>query len=67
MHAPANMKLCSCGKKFVCAAETGDCWCMKLPAVVPVPKQTEGERRGACLCPDCLERAIAQMQKGKAT
>lgn len=44
----------SCGAERVCLA-SADCWCMardpELPAL-PVPATG-----GACLCPDCLEKA----------
>ncbi|MBV1836972.1 hypothetical protein [Acetobacter estunensis] len=42
-----------CGASLECLASEA-CWCMKQPAVLPVP--AAGETVG-CLCPACLDAA----------
>ena len=37
---------------MACSPE-GECWCMALPPVMPMPDQPAG-----CLCPDCLAAAV---------
>ncbi len=55
------MSTCSrCGASFDCAmADQLDapCWCVALPAVVPVPGVD-----ASCWCPVCLKRHIAAQQ-----
>jgi len=41
-----------CGVAMICMPE-GDCWCMALPAALPVPEAPAG-----CFCPRCLEAAL---------
>ncbi|MDB5362650.1 MAG: Cysteine-rich [Rhodospirillales bacterium] len=40
-----------CGAPMTCTPE-GDCWCMALPAQLPLP-----EGPAACFCSKCLEAA----------
>jgi hypothetical protein len=49
-------KCARCGAAMACTPE-GDCWCMAVPAVLPVPKP--GEPAG-CFCRRCLDEAAAQ-------
>ncbi|QHN03837.1 hypothetical protein FTO74_10985 [Granulicella sp. WH15] len=50
--------LCSqCGAALVCEPE-GNCWCMKLPAALPVPE----EGTSGCLCPECLGEKLPRPQ-----
>lgn len=42
----------SCGSRFNCGADEGQCWCMSYPPVLSV----EGE---SCLCPKCMGAKIA--------
>ena len=48
-------RVCACGKRFTCDLAAGKerCWCADLPRVMPVPGAD-----AACLCPDCLRKAI---------
>ena len=58
MHNKLDMKTCGrCGKTFECYANTGDCWCMKLP---PLPNPLPDKD---CICASCLEKEI-QAQQG---
>jgi hypothetical protein len=52
-----------CGALFVCAMQAGlaECWCAKLPPIVPPLGLDAG-----CLCPDCLAEAIRRAQAGGA-
>lgn len=57
MPKDAGEKVCAeCGSGFTCgfAAGEGTCWCFDRPRVLPV----DGSRD--CLCPECLDRAIAR-------
>jgi len=51
-----------CGTSFVCgvAAGTGECWCFELPHVLTVP-ETDGA--AACLCPNCLNQRIHEIER----
>lgn len=53
-----------CGSPFVCgvAAGTGECWCFELPHVLTVP-ETDGA--AACLCPNCLNQRIREIQSAR--
>ena len=58
------MSCCArCGATLHCARVDGalvpdaPCWCMSLPAVLPLPDQAAPD--GACWCPDCLRLALA--------
>jgi uncharacterized protein len=55
-----NINCSECGAAFRCGATAGEkaCWCFALPHRLPVPKESS-EARG-CLCPKCLEEAIAK-------
>ena len=45
----------SCGGEFICEAKNSDnCWCIKLPAVMPMDSQQN------CECPNCLSKSIAK-------
>ncbi|UUZ72750.1 cysteine-rich CWC family protein [Polaromonas sp. P1(28)-8] len=55
-----------CGAGFRCGMVAGDaqCWCVKLPHVMPVPTSTPPQSREAstdsasaasCYCPACLQ------------
>ncbi len=54
-------RVCACGRRFTCDLEAGKprCWCADFPKVLPVPAAD-----AACLCPECLARAIARAQDG---
>lgn len=59
----SDLSICpQCGAQFECGAKAGKstCWCMDLPRIMPVP--VDGE--AACLCPDCLHRAIETQAMG---
>ena len=48
----------ACGAEFGCGALLTGCWCWK----VDVPKATLAdlkERYDRCLCPSCLDKAVA--------
>ncbi|MCF8200291.1 MAG: cysteine-rich CWC family protein [Sulfuritalea sp.] len=51
-----------CGAQFRCGMEAGDteCWCVKLPAIVPLPAKAETGASGAasCFCPVCLKARL---------
>lgn len=54
-----------CGSAFVCGMEAGaaECWCAKLPPLLPVPalgaKAVDASgAKVCCLCPVCLERKL---------
>src|SRR5262249_34603206 len=52
---PSHNRHCSeCGRSFECQLVAGcnHCWCMDLPAVMPIVPQA------SCLCVECLKRAI---------
>jgi len=51
----------SCHSRFVCDLAQGcaNCWCMKLPPVLPL---LDGAR---CLCPNCLIHAISGLTESK--
>ncbi|MEI8016941.1 MAG: cysteine-rich CWC family protein [Schlesneria sp.] len=50
----------SCMGPFICDLANGcaSCWCMSLPAVLPVNQDA------TCLCRECLEKAIASRSGG---
>lgn len=43
-----------CGNIFVCDRAQGcdDCWCLKLPAILPVRSDAK------CMCENCLRRVL---------
>lgn len=56
-----------CGSAFVCGMAAGDaeCWCARLPPLLPVPALAAAplDISGAkvcCLCPVCLQRKFDQ-------
>jgi hypothetical protein len=60
------MSICTrCGAPFSCgmADGAGDaCWCMRLPALVPVPVAPATAANAAgCWCPACLARHIGEI------
>ena len=57
-----------CGAALYCAQADGPapsgapCWCMALPAVLPVPaaaSPSAGPAAAGCWCPACLQLALA--------
>jgi hypothetical protein len=46
-------------------ADGGDapCWCVALPAAVPVPAT---DQAAACWCPACLQQHIAELKTRQA-
>jgi hypothetical protein len=51
MAATATELVCvRCGALFACDPK-GDCWCMHVDVVMPVP---EPGMQATCLCPECL-------------
>jgi len=49
-------KICpECKKEFTCSS--ANCWCSKLPNIMPINPEK------GCLCPECLEGAIAEKSK----
>ena len=61
--AKTGERVCSCGAVFVCGREAGHetCWCFEKSRLVPVPAAD-----ASCLCPSCLDKAIAEAQGAKA-
>lgn len=57
----ARLKYCTeCSAEFLCGPQTenGDCWCDRLPTIMPLRSPIE-----QCLCSACLEKAIRKMQE----
>ena len=52
MRPPTTESCAKCGANFTCDVD-GDCWCAKLPPLVPDP-----DIGAACLCPECLAARI---------
>lgn len=52
-----------CGAAFTCGMNAGlpECWCASLPPILDVPAIPAGDV-GACYCPDCLRRRIAEAE-----
>ncbi len=52
----------NCHQQFHCEIAQGKdhCWCMNLPAILPVRAQA------GCLCVECLQHAIAELQQADA-
>ncbi|MBK8337327.1 MAG: hypothetical protein IPL03_12365 [Sterolibacteriaceae bacterium] len=62
--AATSAQCCAqCGAHFVCGMQAGlaECWCARLPPIVPPLGLAAG-----CLCPDCLAEAIRRAQAGSA-
>lgn len=54
-----KMKSCSkCDAVFPCSPR--DCWCSKLPAVMPL------DGPGDCYCPECLKKIIDAKLEGSS-
>jgi len=58
------MSLCTrCGADFTCGQQGPEagasCWCMALPAALPVPVTAAGSAAAGCWCPACLQAHIA--------
>lgn len=52
----ARVKICGqCGAEFLCGPQedNGDCWCDRLPNIMPLLSPAD-----ACLCKACLQLAI---------
>ncbi|MEZ8081671.1 cysteine-rich CWC family protein [Enterovibrio norvegicus] len=45
-----------CNAPLTCTADTGACWCMQYPHILPVADKNNL----ACLCPRCLAKRINQ-------
>ncbi|MGF1767573.1 DUF5522 domain-containing protein [Enterovibrio makurazakiensis] len=43
-----------CGDALTCTAESGNCWCMQFPNVLPV----NDKANLACLCQTCLAKKV---------
>ncbi len=56
-----------CGAAFRCGCVAGDaeCWCVKLPNVMPLPSTTASAAGDAapasCFCPACLQQPLTPM------
>ncbi len=55
-----------CGAQFSCgmvdkddAGDYAPCWCTELPPLLGVPLE------GSCLCPNCLQERLLQVQQGR--
>ena len=49
-----RIKICpKCRATFECSTD-GNCWCSKLPNIMPF------KENGECLCPVCLEKIIKE-------
>jgi predicted Fe-S protein YdhL (DUF1289 family) len=60
----AKVKVCGqCGDALVCGPlePGGDCWCDRLPNIMPLQPEAD-----SCLCPACLEQAIQGRIKAQA-
>ncbi|MDP1953831.1 MAG: cysteine-rich CWC family protein [Polaromonas sp.] len=62
MSAPPSNSACpACGAAFRCGMVGADaqCWCVKLPHVMPVPASaptTPSSTGASCFCPACLQK-----------
>ncbi|MDP1610956.1 MAG: cysteine-rich CWC family protein [Sulfuritalea sp.] len=57
--APTNV--CpQCGAQFRCGMAAGDheCWCARLPPLLPLPALSDPAAPASCLCPDCLKARL---------
>lgn len=57
----ARLKYCiECNAEFLCGPQTdnGDCWCDRLPHIMPLRSPAE-----QCLCKACLENAMRKIQE----
>ncbi len=54
-----NQKCSNCKTEFHCGSNDKEpCWCCSLPNIVPL----EGD---SCLCKDCLQKKINELQLSK--
>ncbi|MDP3825727.1 MAG: cysteine-rich CWC family protein [Polaromonas sp.] len=65
---PSNSSCPRCGAAFPCGMVGGDaeCWCVKLPHVMPVPSSTSssiGTSEASCFCPACLQKITDDRQQ----
>ncbi|MES2954529.1 MAG: cysteine-rich CWC family protein [Pseudomonadota bacterium] len=63
----ANSSCPRCGVGFRCGMVGGDsqCWCVKLPHIMPVPSglpSTTGAPGASCFCPACLQQITDDRQ-----
>ena len=59
----AVVKICGrCGADFLCGPQkdNGDCWCDRLPNIIPLDAN-----KLSCLCPDCLGKLIEKKLEGR--
>jgi hypothetical protein len=66
--AGANSSCPRCGAAFRCGMVGGDseCWCVKLPHIMPVPSALSspaGPPEAACYCPACLQQITDERHK----
>ena len=49
-----------CGSEFTCGsdANSGHCWCLDLPNVMPLTEEAQSSED--CYCPKCLEEIISK-------
>ncbi|MDI1273559.1 cysteine-rich CWC family protein [Polaromonas sp.] len=64
---PPNSSCPGCGATFRCGMVGGDaeCWCVKLPHLLPVPSSpssTTGTTGASCFCPTCLQKITDERQ-----
>jgi hypothetical protein len=72
MASPLASSVCpGCGTAFRCGMAAGDaeCWCVKLPHVMPVPAANATPSRDAapasCYCPVCLQQKLIADAKSR--
>jgi hypothetical protein len=60
-----NTVCAACGAAFHCGFRAGesDCWCAKLPKLMPMPAETGT----SCLCETCLRAEIAKRMSSTAS
>ncbi|MDI1236263.1 MAG: cysteine-rich CWC family protein [Polaromonas sp.] len=65
---PSNASCPRCGAAFRCGMVGGDaeCWCVKLPHVMPVPSSNPsssiGTSEASCFCAACLQKITDDRQ-----
>ncbi|WP_409574982.1 cysteine-rich CWC family protein [Sulfuritalea sp.] len=52
-----------CGAPFRCDMEAGDaeCWCARLPPLLPLPAPADPAAPATCLCPACLRQRLSSI------
>ena len=63
----ANSSCPRCGTMFRCGMVAADdqCWCVKLPHIMPVlssASATTGTAGASCFCPACLQQVTNERQ-----